>query len=133
MAIKLKDLRQATRTAKFTYAGEEINLTCRPASPWARVAFNEVAALANKPAAPNEDWQQLTARLEEDGAVMTDYITVIAELVTAWDVLGEDGQPLPITADTIARFPDRFIHQLFAAAVWGGSEAPNANGTTAKS
>lgn len=135
MALTLADLKKATRQVHFEYAGETVNLTCRPVSPWARVAFSEVASIGagqqdldDLPAA--ERWQRVQERIAQGNAALDDYIAVLTETIVTWDVLDDAGQPLPITHYQISRFPDEFVHALFAAAVWGGSDDPNAPGAT---
>lgn len=135
MALKLADLQRAMRPVQFEYAGETVHLTCRPASPWARVAYSGVAGLGTGAVdlddlTPAARTARVTAMIAAGTVAMADYIAVIVATVATWDVLDEDGQPVPITAAQISRFPDDFVHALFSKAVWGDSEAPNA---TAKS
>jgi len=51
----------------------------------------------------------LALRLQEGAA---DIPASLAELIAGWDLLGEDGQPLPVTAETIRALPLTLIQAI---------------------
>lgn len=131
MPVMLKDLKKATKTVTFPYGADTVTLTYRPAAITPRVQYvaGALVALGGQqvdlegltPAARNALVQQRTAAATE---AIGDYVGMLAEIITAWDVLGDDGKPLPVTAGEMADFPYEFINALFAAVQSGGGD-PN--------
>ena len=131
MPIKLKDLKKATKTTSFVYGEDTVNLTYRPAAITPRVQYVaraltdlsgqqiDLTDLAQD--ARNAIVRDRTAAVSE---AIGDYLDILVSIITAWDVLGDDGKPLPVTAEVMADFPYEFINALFAAVQSGGGD-PN--------
>lgn len=60
------------------------------------------------------------AREDRNGEAL---VTFLQPLLLSWDLLGEDGQPLPITEETLQTLPLAFLAQLVEAI--GADTAPN--------
>jgi len=48
----------------------------------------------------------------------------LANIITGWDILGDDGEPVPITAELLHEFPTRFL--LACVQAIGADNHPNA-------
>lgn len=48
-------------------------------------------------------------------ALMTFGADVIAKTIAAWDLLGKDGKPMPITPATIKKIPDTILNDISRA------------------
>lgn len=81
----------ARRTVSVTYDGETIEVTF-------------------KPAVVNADWQERIQGLEKND--QTGYLKLLAEVLVAWDVLDDEGQPLPPTAELMRQFPTDLLYEV---------------------
>ncbi|MBP8291935.1 MAG: hypothetical protein KAX65_04130 [Caldilineaceae bacterium] len=131
MPVKLKDLKKATKKTTFPYGADSVTLTYRPAAITPRVQFvaGALVALSGKQVdlaglAPEARNAIVQERMAASSEAIGDYLDMLTEIIVTWDVLGDDGKPLPVTADIMADFPYEFINALFAAVQSGGSD-PN--------
>ena len=88
MPVKLGDLTKQTKTTTVQFEGVEdpLTVTYRPRhlTPARQAAFREAA---------------------EAGRHTEALVEGIVGLVAAWDLLGEDGRPVPLTAEALADVP----------------------------
>lgn len=104
MPIKLADLTKATRTVVADYDGLTVNITYAPGklTPAVEARLND-ANENNRPASGVAD--------------------ELANIITGWDILGDDGEPVPITAELLHEFPTRFL--LACVQAIGSDARPN--------
>jgi len=99
MPIKLSDLQKQTRPLTLDFSGEQINVIYRPG--------------AITPA--------LTARF-----VDMSNAEAVPIIVAEWDILGDDGQPLPVTAEICETLPLEFLRAVVREVI-ADSASPKAN------
>lgn len=117
MPIRISDLRKETRPASFEWEGETVNLKYRPGAVTAQMQMS-AAGIAT-----------VGDNAEMVVEYVGGYIEAMALLVAEWDVLGEDGKPLPITVETMETLTLPFLFAMFGA-IMG---AYNPNGKSARS
>lgn len=61
------------------------------------------------------------------------YFEAIASVLVSWDVLGEDGKPLPITAQTLADLPLGFVEGIVGEVAKDSRVNPQIKATSANS
>lgn len=86
MAIHLADLQKRTRTVRVSFQGEELNVTYK-------INIVTPAFLAEK------------LKIEEQ----------LARAIEGWDLLGEDGKPVPITYEVFEVLPTQFQAEIMMA------------------
>ena len=119
MPIKMQDLNKKALPAVFTYEGETCTVYYRPAKLTTRVQF-AAAAMATVGREGQTAADQAALIVE----VLGDYTEALTGLLASWDVLGEDGKPIPITVDVIQELPLNFVYAMFTAIQQANS--PNA-------
>lgn len=117
MPIRISDLRKETRSVSFEWEGETVNLKYRPGAVTAQMQMSAAGI----------------ATLGDNAGLVVEYlgnyIESMASLIAEWDVLGEDGTPIPISVETMELLTLPFIFAMFGA-IMG---AYNPNGKSAKS
>jgi len=105
MPIKLAALTRATRTVPVDSEGLAVSLTYAPGklTPAVEARLND-ANEHNRPASGVAD--------------------ELANIITGWDILGDDGKPVAISADQLHEFPTRFL--LACVQAIGSDARPNA-------
>lgn len=99
MPIKLSDLQNQTRALAFGFGGETVNLVYWP--------------------------HRITPDLMARFGVLTN-AEVAVVVVAEWDVLGDDGRPLPVTAEVCRILPSEFLREVVKEVV-EDSAAPKAS------
>lgn len=94
MPISLLKTKEITRTLTVEYAGESAGVTYYPHKV-TKTLIREVAA--------------------SDGDGIDKLIKQLELLIASWEVLGEDGKPLPPTAEVMAEFPLDFLTAIMRA------------------
>jgi len=95
MPIRLADLRKETRSITFEFLGETVHVAYSPG------AFTpELEAEANA---------------AEPGHQLGALAKMFARILASWDVMDDDGQPLPITLDTLMVMPAKFLGAIMKA------------------
>lgn len=98
MPIKLANLASKTDTATFNFQGDECTIVYRP--NW--ITPERQAALSAAQAEGKADEQ---------------FRALVIGLIESWDVLGDDGQPVPVTDEWIGALPYSFLTACITAAV----------------
>lgn len=110
MGVKFRDLTKASKVATVEYQGETVTFTYRPSAitPQMQLVAIRMQTLADEKgdSAPSEM-----------AALMNNFVEVITNLIATWDVLGDDGQPLPVNKEWVSQMPLSFLSALFSAAV----------------
>ena len=83
MPISLSALTADRRTVRVPFGDDTLTLTYRPSAVNAKQEARELEE--------REKGQHLMAQARS-----------LAEIVESWDVLGDDGQPLPVSAEVLA-------------------------------
>lgn len=86
MPISLANIKNDKRTVTVNYFGDTCEVTYKPS--------------ALTPTVENE------LREAEDNSVLID---TLCDMLTAWDVLGEDGAPLPIEVKVLNSLPNALL------------------------
>jgi hypothetical protein len=92
MPINLSNLKNDKRTVTAHYFGDECGVTYRPS--------------------------ELTPTVESairDAEGNTVLVDTLCKLIVAWEVMGDDGQPLPIEPDTLGNLPSAFLGAILQA------------------
>lgn len=98
MAVKLGDLSAKTRTVTVSYEGETVAVDYLPGRVTMAVQARMDAAQSMSAGTAN---QELTS--------------VLTEILAGWDILDEDGERLPVTADLVRQLPVTFLAALTMA------------------
>ena len=138
MPIRLADILKDTKTVTFTYEEDEVTVEYRhnALTPVMRIALaaggnyirskRQAATPAKgkgkkgeQPAQADGDswWQDALAEMQE-------YLGTVASLIVNWDVLGDDGQPLPVTPALLEQLPLSFINAVVSAMLMDGLPNP---------
>lgn len=120
MPIRLSDLAKATRPASFNWEGETCNLEYRPSAITTQMQFAaaSITMLGKDDPAPDDPDAQRARGVERAGALVEalgDYIDAMVKLLASWDVLGDDGAPLPIERETLTNLSLDFVYAMFGA------------------
>lgn len=101
MAIKLSQLKNKTKRVKFEFEGEKVTVDYRTGSltPETQVVAMQMLGLDDDPSPQ----------------VLNDFVGVMVDIVSGWDVLGEDGQPEPVTPALMRKLPMSFLGSIFRA------------------
>ena len=110
MPLKLTDLRKATRSVTFSYAGEDVTVVYKPGLV---TATRRLHMLYGSQAYMETDKPRARDVLAGWGSYHAD----LAELLVSWDVLGEDGKACEPTAELLEQFEQKFINALVEALV----------------
>lgn len=131
MPLKLADLGKTTREATFTYEGSTVHIKYRPSALTARVQMSSASlvTLGREFVGSDDDpdeikRERLISAAESVLEALGDYTEVLSKMVADWDVLGEDGKPIPVTPSVIRDLPLDFVYEMFGAIMRANS--PNA-------
>ncbi len=92
MPIRLSDLKTKSTTFTFDFLGEAVTITYR-----------------NGVITPEwESRRELTDPSRQAQAT----VLALSEIVASWDVLGDDGQPVPVTVETLTPMPLQFLNRV---------------------
>lgn len=69
--------------------------------------------LVYKPSAINAAQEEREIADKATGRTIMAYINSLVETVTSWDLLDDDGQPLPITKEALAPFGFGVVRHIF--------------------
>lgn len=115
MPISISALTANRRTLDIDFSGETLRVTYRPA---AINAAQEARELEDK----------------ADGKHVLSVIRTITETVVSWDLMGDDGQPLPLTEDALMPLGIDILSTITTALVRDAlpnrTTAPSSNGTS---
>lgn len=136
MPLSLKHLRQAERGTSFQYDGETVNIVYRAnmIGPITRIKlaagdayFKGVRNGEEEATTPDSWWR---TPFEE----ISDYIQTLVDVLVSWDVLGDDGKPVPISFEFLGELPLSFLTALAGAVLLGESPNPtNGEGSSGPS
>lgn len=112
MPIRLSDLRANKRTVAVEYDGETLNVEYRPQ------AVNP----------EYQDWLKNLGQREAKTSEAELWEKILA-VVSGWDLLDDDGQPLPVSREFIAMLPT----DLLMAITWAIQEDAGPNRRSAGS
>ena len=142
MPIRLADILKDTKTVTFSYEGEEVTVEYRhnALTPVLRIAlaagptYFRARREPLEPAEPKGKGKKkptpAQAAAERDRwwqdalAESLGYLDVLAKLLVSWDVLGDDGQPLPVSTQMLEQFPLSFINAIVGAILTDGLPNP---------
>jgi len=110
MGVKFRDLMKETKKASVEYDGETVNFFYRPSA-----ITPQMQLVAVRMQTMGEDKED--SKPSDMESLMEDFVTVICNLVSEWDVLDENGIPLPVNAAWVSQMPLAFLSALFSAAV----------------
>jgi hypothetical protein len=130
MPMRLTDLMKNTIPITFDYEGQTCNLEYRPSAITMKMhmaaaqlmLMNKEADIAETDAeavVAAHRVNQAEAQIDGFGS----FAEAVVALVAKWDVLGEDGAPIPITQETMVRLPRDFVYAIWAAIM--AAYAPN--------
>jgi hypothetical protein len=132
MPIQLSDILKDTKEITFDYEGNECTIVYRhkALTPIMRVLLGagsdyirskresqQPKKKGKKGEAPGVNWQDLVADVHE-------YLGAIAGLLVTWDVLDDEGEPLPITVEWLEHLPMSFINSIAGAMLTDGLPNP---------
>lgn len=141
MPIRLSDIYKDSKTVGFEYDGETVTVEYRhnALTPVMRIKLaagsdyirsrrnahlqpetQKPARHSKKPAPAVQVeawWQDALAESQE-------YLSTLAGLLVAWDVLDDDGQPLPVTVEWLEKMPTSFINAVSTAMLMDGLPNP---------
>jgi hypothetical protein len=113
--ISISALAANRRTVNIDFSGETLRVTYKPS---AINASQEERELADK----------------ETGHHVLSIIRTLTETIVSWDLLGEDGQPLPLTEDALKPLGIDILSQISRAIVRDAlpnrTTQPSSNGTS---
>jgi hypothetical protein len=130
MPISLRKLAGTTAQTSFEYAGETVNLTYYSDRYTPALVGDLMALAAMGGIDPNE------LALMEAGAsrfqeivgwtpkALSAIIDALVTLVAAWDVEGDDGEPYPITHESLSVLPFTFLTEVLTAVQAATSAMP---------
>ena len=116
MPIRMSDVLKETRTETFEYSGEQVTVEFRQNALTPQ--FSEMVLRFTE--LENEEG---TGRLRLESELSGELVEALVWLMTEWDVLGDNGKPLPITKANLRRLPTSFLFALLAALL--GVNRPN--------
>jgi hypothetical protein len=118
MPFSLSDLNKKTRTVTVEYLGESAQVVYRPNNMTLRAQI--VAGSLTMMARGGELGGQT---IGEATAAFSDLASSLVDLIVSWDILSEDGDPLPVTRDTVKALPLNLTVAIFSAIM--NDTAPN--------
>lgn len=116
MPIKLTDLKKSIRTVAIEYEGDSATVQYRPA---ALTPYLQMVLL---------DWYVGGENSEREyKTTLNDVLDAFIDLVATWDVMGDNGKPLPVTRHWLRQLPTQFIAVVIGA-ILEDIRSPKANG-----
>jgi hypothetical protein len=91
MSITIKDLMAGGKSVKLTYDDFELNVEY-------------------KPSAITPTLQAEIAKMDFNSMSAT--VSLMIKILSGWDILGDDGLPIPIDEDTLNGLPIRLLGQI---------------------
>lgn len=131
MPIRLADIYKDSKTVTFEYEGSEVTVEYRhkKLTPVNRVAlmagseFFQERKPATKPGKGKKPQETgLSWRDVMDGNER--FYGLVAEIIVSWDVLDEEGQPLPVTVEWLGMLPQDFLSGMIVALIADGRANP---------
>lgn len=107
MPIRLADLRKETRPITFEFAGEPVTVSYSPGAFTPELEDEANLAEAN---------HQLRAMAQ-----------MLSKILVAWDVMGDDGQALPVTLELLRAMPAQFLAAILKG-IMDDNTVPKASG-----
>lgn len=104
MPLKLSRLFEEVQTVEMPYLGEVLSLTWTPAG-WTPAAQDHFVSA------------------DGENASTLAMVDVLASLLVRWDLLDDDGEPIPTTKDRLESLPKGFL--LDVLRFLGSSNSPN--------
>lgn len=96
MPVRLSELRANVRTVAIPVDGDVLNVTYRPSGITPEV---------------EDRLDEATSKQRIGESLMT----LLAAALVSWDLLGDDGKPLPVTVETMRVLPLSFLAKLVQA------------------
>lgn len=103
MGMKLTDLRNKTASVAVEFEGDTLTVNYRP---------NALTPQAKLMVFRGQDGGKTQAERERSA---NDFAAGLASIIESWDLLGDDGKPLPVTTELLLALPDALL-----AAIWVG-------------
>jgi hypothetical protein len=91
MPIKLSDLNSNRRTVEFDWNGNDVHIEYRPS------AITPI-------------FQSRVFKMDTKDSM--NIVDAVCTMLTGWDVLGDDGNPIEITANILGSFPIEFVTRI---------------------
>lgn len=107
MPIRLEDLTKESKQVTFEHLGEQVTISYR---------LNALTPMQGDLIARMSEMFKSNAKpitLAEENGMNSELIDALLWLLVEWDVLGENGKPLPITRKWLSRLPSSFLYTLF--------------------
>lgn len=135
MPIRLADIYKDSKTVTFEYDNEKVTVEYRhkKLTPVNRVALMAGSEFFHerKPAAKPSKGRKGQDTGQDNGLPWRDvmdgnerYYGLLAEILVGWDVLDEEGQPLPVTVEWLEMLPQDFLSEMIAALITDGRANP---------
>jgi len=96
MGIKLADLTRDTRTIAVPVGEETLNVTYQPS--WL-----------------TPETEEKLHKLGESGRAGQSLVSFLLPCLVSWDLLDDDGQPLPLADKTLRKLPIKLLSQIVQA------------------
>lgn len=117
MPISLSELMQDKRSCEVKIGDETAQVVYRPS------AYTPIV----------EDALQTAIEGRRPGTGMAEYL---AAIIISWEVIGDDGEEVPITKESLSSLPSRFLSEVSAAITddvrAGGEERKNSGAGSRK-
>jgi len=113
MAIRVNELKSMSRTVKVEFFGESCDVTYA------------LGAITTE--------MQDEIRLATETGDESFLIAQFRHIVTGWDVLGEDGEPLPLTEEALRPLPIPFLASVLEQVVTDRGNSPKGSNSGAGS
>jgi hypothetical protein len=91
MPIKLSDLNSDRRTVEFDWEGNDVHIEYRPS------AITPI-------------FQSKVVKMDTKDSM--NIVDAVCTMLTGWDVLGDNGKPIEITAETLGSLPIEFVTRI---------------------
>jgi hypothetical protein len=114
MGVKLQQLFNSTQEVLFDYLGNEITVQYK------------ASGLSPEKLVKAEDIQRAASTTGESEKALRALVELVAGVIVSWDVLDEDGQPIPVTEEFLWDCPLDFVMGLIEA-VRGTQEPKKTN------
>lgn len=117
MPIRLSDVMKESRKVEFEFSGETVTVEVRQNAITPQ--FSEM--LLRFTDLDSTDDRQEAFRVET--ALTGDLVEALAWLLLSWDVMGDNGKPVPITKAGLRRLPNSFLYAVLSSVL--GINRPN--------
>lgn len=118
---RITDLFGDTETTHIDVGNSRVNITYRPnaVTPRMQKAFDRVQRLARRTREyDGADMDEVPEGLLDeisDADIPGFMVTAVCRTVTGWDLEDPDGQPYPVTEESVADLPTEFLQDVIAA------------------